>query len=285
MMSEPSSNISQQPSAFFDPELSSWKTSQASLPFPGDQVEDSMSLQRLPDWGTTADGVLFEQGMPERLTAVRDGSASLGTPRAFLANFTKKPLKIRNQPRGNLEEQIAALLPTPVVNDMGAGKTVEQWDSWTAEIKAKHGNSNGHGPSLSVEAARLLPTPRARDWKDTGANMNYEALAARGTLAGSAAMLSTPVADDSKNHGPTGQTDWGKYGATISRWEDTIGREPPPPTDERGLLPKFVEWMMGLPEGWVCDLGLPRTAELKALGNGVVPQQAALALQLLHPNT
>ena len=242
MMSEPSSNISQQPSAFFDPELSSWKTSQASLPFPGDQVEDSMSLQRLPDWGTTADGVLFEQGMPERLTAVRDGSASLGTPRAFLANFTKKPLKIRNQPRGNLEEQIAALLPTPVVNDMGAGKTVEQWDSWTAEMKAKHGNSNGHGPSLSVEAARLLPTP-------------------------------------------TGQTDWGKYGATISRWEDTIGREPPPPTDERGLLPKFVEWMMGLPEGWVCDLGLPRTAELKALGNGVVPQQAALALQLLHPNT
>ena len=42
---------------------------------------------------------------------------------------------------------------------MGAGKTVEAWDTWTAEMKAKHGNGNGHGPSLSIEVARLLPTP------------------------------------------------------------------------------------------------------------------------------
>jgi DNA (cytosine-5)-methyltransferase 1 len=39
--------------------------------------------------------------------------------------------------------------------------------------------------------------------------------------------------------------------------------------------------MMGLPEGWVCDVGLSRTAALKMLGNGVVPQQAALAVDLL----
>jgi DNA (cytosine-5)-methyltransferase 1 len=45
----------------------------------------------------------------------------------------------------------------------------------------------------------------------------------------------------------------------------------------------FVEWMMGLPEGWVTGLGLARTAELKMLGNGVVPQQAALALTVLAP--
>tara|TARA_R110002020_G_scaffold18128_1_gene63870 strand:- start:464 stop:586 length:123 start_codon:yes stop_codon:yes gene_type:complete len=38
--------------------------------------------------------------------------------------------------------------------------------------------------------------------------------------------------------------------------------------------------MMGL-ENHVCGLGLSRTAELKALGNGVCPQQAALALTLL----
>lgn len=43
--------------------------------------------------------------------------------------------------------------------------------------------------------------------------------------------------------------------------------------------------MMGLPAGWVTDgsLGLGRTAQLKALGNGVVPQQAALALDCLLP--
>ena len=41
--------------------------------------------------------------------------------------------------------------------------------------------------------------------------------------------------------------------------------------------------MMGLSENWVCgdDLALTRTAALKMLGNGVVPQQAILALRLL----
>ncbi len=38
---------------------------------------------------------------------------------------------------------------------------------------------------------------------------------------------------------------------------------------------------MGLPPGWVTDLALPYTAQHRAIGNGVVPQQAAAALQLL----
>ncbi len=38
---------------------------------------------------------------------------------------------------------------------------------------------------------------------------------------------------------------------------------------------------MGLPVGWVTGVDIPRTAQLKALGNGVVPQQAAAALTLL----
>jgi DNA (cytosine-5)-methyltransferase 1 len=36
-----------------------------------------------------------------------------------------------------------------------------------------------------------------------------------------------------------------------------------------------------LEPGWVTDLPLPRTAQLRALGNGVVPQQAAYAVELL----
>lgn len=36
------------------------------------------------------------------------------------------------------------------------------------------------------------------------------------------------------------------------------------------------------PDGWVTDVpGITRSAALKALGNGVVPHQAALALELL----
>lgn len=47
------------------------------------------------------------------------------------------------------------------------------------------------------------------------------------------------------------------------------------------LNAKFVEYMMGLPAGWVTDTGLSRSQQLKMLGNGVVPQQAYLALELL----
>jgi DNA (cytosine-5)-methyltransferase 1 len=39
--------------------------------------------------------------------------------------------------------------------------------------------------------------------------------------------------------------------------------------------------MMGLPEGWVTGPLVNRGAALKALGNGVVPQQAAAAILLL----
>jgi DNA (cytosine-5)-methyltransferase 1 len=39
--------------------------------------------------------------------------------------------------------------------------------------------------------------------------------------------------------------------------------------------------MMGLPEGHVTGHALSAAQELKMLGNGVVPQQAALALRLL----
>lgn len=40
---------------------------------------------------------------------------------------------------------------------------------------------------------------------------------------------------------------------------------------------------MGLPAGWVTDVpGLGRNQHLKALGNGVVPQQALAALQMMN---
>ncbi len=39
--------------------------------------------------------------------------------------------------------------------------------------------------------------------------------------------------------------------------------------------------MMGLPAGFVTDLGLPYTAQHRILGNGVVPQQTSVALRQL----
>ena len=60
-----------------------------------------------------------------------------------------------------------------------------------------------------------------------------------------------------------------------------MGTPAPHPAHKKGVNTVFVEWLMGLPEGYVTGLGLSRTAELKMLGNGVVPQQAALAINLL----
>ena len=58
-------------------------------------------------------------------------------------------------------------------------------------------------------------------------------------------------------------------------------QEPPDALDQDGKLNAlFVEYMMGLPIGWVTDTGLSRAQQLKMLGNGVVPQQAKLALEL-----
>lgn len=52
------------------------------------------------------------------------------------------------------------------------------------------------------------------------------------------------------------------------------------------LSPLFVEWMMGLPAGWVTGVpGVSRTQQRRIFGNGVVPQQAALALTSLHLTT
>ena len=75
---------------------------------------------------------------------------------------------------------------------------------------------------------------------------------------------------------------FGPYDVAITRWEEILGRTAPVSVDERGINNSFVEWMMGLPENHVCNQGLSRTAELKMLGNGVVPQQALQALALLN---
>ncbi len=75
---------------------------------------------------------------------------------------------------------------------------------------------------------------------------------------------------------------FGPYGPAVERWERIVGRRAPDPTDERGLNPWFVEWMMGFETGFVCSAGLSRTDELRLLGNSVVAQQALLALELLH---
>lgn len=72
-----------------------------------------------------------------------------------------------------------------------------------------------------------------------------------------------------------------KLGQRFTSRCDMHLQEVPPPLDQGKLNAKFVEYMMGLPNGWVTDVGLSRAQQLKILGNGVVPQQAFRALELL----
>ncbi|ABQ86141.1 hypothetical protein PBI_TWEETY_72 [Mycobacterium phage Tweety] len=83
-----------------------------------------------------------------------------------------------------------------------------------------------------------------------------------------------------------GTSRWGKYAAAIERWEAVAGPAPSPAEPNKNGNPRlaaaFPEWMMGWPAGWVTEVpGISRNDQLRIIGNGVVPQQAAAALRWL----
>lgn len=79
----------------------------------------------------------------------------------------------------------------------------------------------------------------------------------------------------------------GMYTPAAQHWERQLGRPAPEALTVRGyyhatITPRFCEWMMGLPEGWITDVDGVSDRQAKAMcGNGVVPQQAAAALQTM----
>ena len=72
----------------------------------------------------------------------------------------------------------------------------------------------------------------------------------------------------------------------IRHWEGVLGRPALVPAvagrTRNRLNPAFVEWVMGVPAGWVTEVpGLSYREQIHLLGNGVVVQQAQLALENL----
>ena len=72
-----------------------------------------------------------------------------------------------------------------------------------------------------------------------------------------------------------------KLGRGSIAFSDMYLQDPPQELDQDKVNTKFIEYMMGLPAGWVTDVNIPITQHYKMLGNGVVPQQAYYALQQL----
>ncbi|MDR6691362.1 DNA (cytosine-5)-methyltransferase 1 [Microbacterium sp. 1154] len=204
------------------------------------------------------------------------------------------------------------LLPTPTVV-MNDGESVESWSARRDRVKATGVNGNGMGMPLPI-AVQLLPTPMVGSSSPAAhGQISGDFRARMDRVIEQVKVLPTPTARLGDKHGrgasdPTRRkelnpkrggeldevavhvvpADWGPYTAAIARWEAVMGRPAPSPVrmDGRGgkarLNPELTEWMMGWPAGWVtASAQLSRAEQLKACGNGVVPQQAAAALRML----
>jgi DNA (cytosine-5)-methyltransferase 1 len=203
-------------------------------------------------------------------------------PESFAARQTRMAEAGRTRGDSGMPLNVAiSLLPTPAVNDMGRAYTPEEWDAWCATQQAKHGNGNGHGKSLEIEAQRLLPTPVATDAFASG-NRPTDKASHPGT-----SLTDATVRGQGYMGRPHDTNEWGDYAPAIARWERVMGRPAPAPTEpgpsgNHRLSPLLTEWMMGLPAGWITDVPeITRNEALKLCGNGVVPQQAAAAIRFL----
>lgn len=208
----------------------------------------------------------------------------------------RRPARPRQAPSGRPHREFAGpsldtLMPTPTASDHKAGR-----------------HQDGTGHSLT-QAVQLLPTPvaqpsgnsptehlRKKPGRDRVTDL---AIIVENNLLPTGGLLPTPQAVNAAysgaGYGPTLNEvanalahTYGPYAPAIARWEQVTGRAAPPPTTpprraggKPRLSARFVEWMMGLPEGHVTDLDLSRERQLRMLGNGVVPQQAALAVSSL----
>jgi DNA (cytosine-5)-methyltransferase 1 len=191
-----------------------------------------------------------------------------------------------------------ANLPTPTASDQYTGNL--------ASTQQKPGSMHSVTLAQVFHIPELFPTPTTRDYKDGSEAHERDGkvqtdTVARAVFNSGEVLLGTPRAGNynssskqvdlgapkSRIEDQVLLTNWGKFEPAIRRWEAILGRPAPEPTKPDGkdnnhrLSSKFTEWMMGLPDGWITGHDLKRNDELKLAGNGVVPQQAELALRLL----
>lgn len=209
------------------------------------------------------------------------------------------PMQVRHT-----EDSECSFLPTPQTMDTLPARTGEARERQLYRGGDSRRSSSGN---LREDILDTLPTPTTRDYKDGQSPHERDGEVQTDTVAraifnsGEVQVLPTPLVDDAKNTGHNQTriktlasevwetertTNWGKFEPAIRRWEQLTRLAPAPtlPDGKDGahrLSSKFTEWMMGLPDGWITGHGLKRNDELKMAGNGVVPQQAELALRML----
>lgn len=163
------------------------------------------------------------------------------------------------------------LLPTPRVSDSKGVDNETEWARHSPGLAAMSFHLRSDDDQAGRDDEKLFSTPQARDWKGVPGDTYNSHKAVTHHFPVEEQPQAIPVL-------------WGKYEPAVRRWEK-LTRPAPIPTEPNKngnprLAAPFSEWMMGWPEGWVTDpeIGLPRTAQLKIIGNGVCPQQAYSAI-------
>src|SRR6266545_937664 len=212
------------------------------------------------------------------------------------------PDLIERRPLGVGPGRAGQLLPTPTSGGGTGYLSGNHRDTWgpTLELAVQGYRPSKLGRPGRPEEPALLPTPTAHAY---GSNQSLSAGAAvRPSLASRAASTSATTHASRAGSRPEGQAAeiaggvgpreldsweqapaawrppteprlWGPYAEAVARWEYLVGRAAPAPTQpgihgKPVLAPPFVEWLMGLDEGFVTELGLPRTLALRVLGTG-----------------
>ena len=258
-------------------------------------------------------GDIAEMGMSARWGVIRaaEAGAPHGRKRIFIIAYSddarrgehRRTLAIKSQfPSAQYVSDITAN-----ADGDGHGQQLNTGGMASVEGAAAGGASERQRPRGESDAGGDLPAADADSAggearRNTGPDSQFiraqplgsapPAADADGDRRGKARRTAKAQADrssgaDSGCHRISAGVEWGQYGPAISRWERVSGRSAPEPTipganGRPRLSPIFVEWMMGLPAGHVTGHGLRPSACLKILGNGVVPQQAALALLMLE---
>jgi DNA (cytosine-5)-methyltransferase 1 len=179
-------------------------------------------------------------------------------------------------------------LPTPITTDWGSAasdygvegfRQLRDLHNLLPTTRAQHGEDRNNKiyarpsnkPQNLENALAYLPTPNTMD--DLPARDESKIDRSKGGFSNVRETVVRPNFD--------------RFEPAVRRWEEVTGYLAPAPTEPTGkdgaprLSSKFTEWMMGLEPGWITGIGLSRKDELKACGNGVVPQQAKLALTIL----
>lgn len=199
-------------------------------------------------------------------------TSCLPTPRAGDCEHSPlSPAAARHVEAGNgaLGEVLGALavLPTPIASD----------------YKRRVESGNWNGLNRALYDLSVLPTPSTMDTLPVRTGEAREKALHRGGESSRRARTANLREEIHFN--------FHEFEPAIRRWENLLGRPAPEPleTGPQGgtrQSPAFTEWMMGLPQGHVTGVpGIPWAKQLRALGNGVVPQQAAYAINRIYEIT